>query len=229
MEQESSPSLFSPSFRGQEKKQKNDLRKYLLKTYLEKLKNEDKDEITRLLQKVISSDKIDSMSDSDIRDSVKILTMVQNILDDSFEYEHLFTTSKVLLKKVEGILKKKYPQYYDVINTTSYNLKRMFERLSTIKNRHINKLVFISSLNLENCQKHQQLPDMKWIIGSTVIQTVVFSLIYGVMESFDDIKTEPIDLEEVTKAPDIYPEAYASRYTGQTTEGDIQRDSAVPL
>ena len=179
-------SLFSQTYHTNEERKKHDIRKYLLKTYMEKLKNED-DEITRLLNKVISADKIDSMSEGEIQDSIKMITVAQNILDDSFEYEHIFLTGKLFIQKVETILKKKYSRYFDVINVMAYNLKSTIERLNTIKNRHINKLVLITSMNLDRVQQHH-LPNMKSIICTTLLKTIAISVIYGLIESFNQFE-----------------------------------------
>ena len=191
---ENNKSLFASGYARQEEKTRNDFRKHMLKTYLSKLN--DNDEMVRLVKTVIDVKGVDVMSDTEIREAVNTITVAQNILDDGDSYERIFELGGMVIRRLRLIMNRKYPRYYDVTDTITHHFESTFQRLHKVKNRHVDKLVLISSMNLDGMHRGcggGGIPSLGSILFKCLITAVGYGMVFGALEWIHGTEEEEED------------------------------------
>ena len=184
-------SLFSPHFERRGEESRHNFRKHLLKMYLSRLTNEN-DEMVGLMKSIIDIRRVDAMNPKDIHEAVKTITLAQNILQEGSNFEQMFHSASVVIHKLRTVLGHRYPRYRDVIDTVALHFVSTFDRLEKVKNRHVEKLVMISSVCVDRFTR-AQIPRLGTVLKKSVFTAMGYALIFGLLEWLNDHGPPPVE------------------------------------
>lgn len=176
-------SMYGRSFAEENETKKYNLRRHLLKTYIVRLGAED-DEISRLINSVMDVDRIDCMSDDDIKQAMKLINTAQGILEDGSEYNMMIQMLSLFMDRLEQVFGKRYPDRKHISTIIAYNFKQTINRVQQMKNKYMDKLVAIASTDFDKDHSTKS-PSLSHVIARGLTMAAVQAGVFGLLEYID--------------------------------------------
>ncbi|KAF7682671.1 hypothetical protein TCON_2111 [Astathelohania contejeani] len=176
-------SLYGHIFNAKLRNNNQELQRYLLKMYIQQKcspENNNNDEMAKFIYEFGKQD-LSNMDDEELKNTVKMIAMVQNILYDQSDIKDFFQLFTNVSEQIRDIALVKYPRYLHSINMVFKKFIHTLQRIENNKNEHVEKLLRLLALDLKD-MKYCQPTSSNTIIINALIQTGISLIMFGIIE-----------------------------------------------